>query len=55
MFSATFFEGSTSECKEFSPDLKQEENEGIVQLKGNRIPKGFVSLERLFDHHDALR
>ncbi|XP_059073315.1 uncharacterized protein LOC131874092 [Cryptomeria japonica] len=29
--------------------------DGIMQLKGNKIPKGLVSLERLFDRHDAYK
>ncbi|XP_059071744.1 uncharacterized protein LOC131869725 [Cryptomeria japonica] len=30
-------------------------NDGVIQLKGNKIPKGLVSLERLFDRHDAFK
>lgn len=26
--------------------------EEFLQLKGNKIPKGLVSLERIFDKHD---
>ncbi|KAH9327884.1 hypothetical protein KI387_044376, partial [Taxus chinensis] len=45
---------STSMCRESVTDQKDESegNDDICQLKGNKIPKGLVSLERLFDRHD---
>ncbi|KAH9306474.1 hypothetical protein KI387_010878, partial [Taxus chinensis] len=45
---------STSKCRESvtDQDNESEGNDGICQLKGNKIPKGLVSLERLFDRHD---
>ncbi|KAH9296368.1 hypothetical protein KI387_039956, partial [Taxus chinensis] len=29
-------------------------DEGVIKLKGNKIPKGLVSLEDLFDKHDRF-
>lgn len=48
----TLFEGSEYECKELCPNKKKELG-GIIHLKGNKIPKGVVSLEWLFDRHDG--
>ncbi|KAH9320105.1 hypothetical protein KI387_021874, partial [Taxus chinensis] len=47
---------STSMCRESVTDQKDESegNDGICQLKGNKILKGLVSLERLFDRHDRF-
>lgn len=33
--------------KEFSPNTLEELHDGMLQLKGNKIPKGLVSLECL--------
>ncbi|XP_059077844.1 uncharacterized protein LOC131876445 [Cryptomeria japonica] len=55
MFSAMYFEGLDAECKEFSLERAKELPDGIMQLKGNKIPKGLVSLEHLFDHNDAYK
>lgn len=52
MFASSYFEGSENQCNEFCPDEKGSFREGVVQLKGNRIPKGLVTLESLFDHND---
>lgn len=35
-------------------DTSSEEDDEILQLKGNRISKGLVSLEKLFDQHDCF-
>ncbi|XP_059066420.1 uncharacterized protein LOC131857730 [Cryptomeria japonica] len=55
MFFAMYFEGSDAECKEFSLERAKELPDGIMQLKGNKIPKGLVSLEHLFDRNDAYK
>lgn len=55
MFTVTLFEGSDTECKDFSPKLGQEMTDGVIQLKGNKIPKGLVSLDCLFYHHDTFK
>ncbi|XP_059076654.1 uncharacterized protein LOC131875933 [Cryptomeria japonica] len=55
MFFAMYFEGSDAECKEFSLEQAKELPDGIMQLKENKIPKGLVSLERLFDRNDAYK
>ncbi|KAH9329220.1 hypothetical protein KI387_001328, partial [Taxus chinensis] len=34
-------------------DIKEEmDQDGCIRLRGNKIPKGLVSLEDLFDKHD---
>ncbi|KAH9331977.1 hypothetical protein KI387_004085, partial [Taxus chinensis] len=45
---------STSTCRESVTDQNRESeiNNGICQLKGNKIPKGLVSLEHFFNRHD---
>ncbi|KAH9323803.1 hypothetical protein KI387_018442, partial [Taxus chinensis] len=55
-FKELHFEGSTSTCRESVTNQgdESEGNDGIRQLKGNKIPKGLVSLERLFDRHDRF-
>ncbi|KAH9290853.1 hypothetical protein KI387_034970, partial [Taxus chinensis] len=47
---------SSSACRESVTDQgdESEGNDGICQLKGNKIPKGLVSLERLFNRHDRF-
>ncbi|KAH9302158.1 hypothetical protein KI387_013741, partial [Taxus chinensis] len=47
---------STSMCRESITDQKDEseENDCICQLKGNKIPKGLVSLERLLNRQDRF-
>ncbi|KAH9308929.1 hypothetical protein KI387_036840, partial [Taxus chinensis] len=47
---------STSTCRESVTDQDGESkgSDGICQLKENKIPKGLVSLERLFDRHDRF-
>jgi len=52
MFLGTYFEGSETECKEFSPDPGINPRDDMIQLKGNKIPKGLVSLEHLFSRRD---
>lgn len=54
-FVTTYFEGSDAECKEFSLEQAKELSDGIMQLKGNKIPKGLFFLECLFDRHDAYK
>ncbi|KAH9327431.1 hypothetical protein KI387_007609, partial [Taxus chinensis] len=55
-FSELYFEESTSACRESVMDQDKESkgNDDICQLKGNKIPKGLVSLERLFNRHDRF-
>lgn len=53
IFTSLFYEGSEVSCKEFSPDTQDELNNGVLQLKGNKIPKGLVFLECLFDRKDG--
>ncbi|KAH9296326.1 hypothetical protein KI387_039914, partial [Taxus chinensis] len=31
---------------------EETDQDGCIKLKGNKIPKGLVSLEELFDKHD---
>ncbi|KAH9316245.1 hypothetical protein KI387_024872, partial [Taxus chinensis] len=31
---------------------EETDQDGCINLKGNKIPKGLVSLEELFDKHD---
>lgn len=51
-YEVLFFEGSASPFKEsIIEDFKAIES-SIIQLKGNHIPKGLVSLEDIFDRHD---
>lgn len=52
MFASSFFKGSKNECNEFCPDIGGGSKKEVFQLKGNRIPRGLVSLERLFDRND---
>lgn len=47
-----FFEGSTTPFKESLAEDSEATGSGIIQLKGNLIPKGLVSLENIFDRHD---
>ncbi|KAH9317803.1 hypothetical protein KI387_019572, partial [Taxus chinensis] len=53
-----YFEGSDNLPRESVPFdkevVKEEEadQDGCIKLKGNKIPKGSVSLEELFDKHD---
>ncbi|KAH9308976.1 hypothetical protein KI387_036887, partial [Taxus chinensis] len=47
---STFHELTTSPIQE---EVENEDpGDGIIQLKGNKIPKGLVSLEEIFDKHD---
>lgn len=52
IFTSLFYEGSKTSCKEFSPNTLEEVHDGMLQLKGNKIPKGLVSLECLFNRKD---
>lgn len=52
MFASSFFEGSENDCNEFCSNIGDNSRKEVVQLKGNWIPKGLVSLERLFDCND---
>lgn len=52
MFASSFFEGSENECNKFCPNTGESLKKEVFQLKWNRIPKGFVSLECLFDRND---
>lgn len=37
------------------PERAKELPDGIMQLKGNKIPRGLVSLEYMFDRNDAYK
>lgn len=47
-----FFEGSSTHFKESLTEDSRATDFGIIQLRGNQIPKGLVSLENIFDRHD---
>ncbi|KAH9308267.1 hypothetical protein KI387_036178, partial [Taxus chinensis] len=56
-FDQLYFEGSDNlprECvSSIEEGVKEEmDQDGCIKLKGNKIPKGMVSLEDLFDKHD---
>lgn len=53
IFTSLFYEGLEASCKDFSPDSPKELHDGVLDLKGNKIPKGMVSLERIFDRKDG--
>ncbi|KAH9310474.1 hypothetical protein KI387_025509, partial [Taxus chinensis] len=53
-----YFEGSETfprECVSSNEgDIKEDmDQDGYIKLKGNKIPKGLVILEDLFDKHDG--
>ncbi|KAH9287447.1 hypothetical protein KI387_031564, partial [Taxus chinensis] len=53
-FNNLFFEGGENPHKEVvlkeeNEGIKWIDDEGVIKLKGNKIPKGLVSLEDLFD------
>lgn len=52
MFATSFFEGSKNECNEFRPNYGEGPKQEVIQLKGNKIRKGLVSLECFFDRND---
>ncbi|KAH9324013.1 hypothetical protein KI387_044470, partial [Taxus chinensis] len=57
-FDQLYFEGGGNLPRECVPpnegDSKEEmDHDGCIKLKGNKIPKGLVSLEELFDKHDG--
>ncbi|KAH9293654.1 hypothetical protein KI387_041146, partial [Taxus chinensis] len=41
-------------AKEEKEGIEGVDEEGVIKLKGNKIPKGLVSLEDLFDKHDRF-
>ncbi|KAH9292382.1 hypothetical protein KI387_042434, partial [Taxus chinensis] len=47
-----FAESTTSPIQEGVEN--EDPGDGIIQLKGNKIPKGLVSLEEIFDKHDRF-
>ncbi|KAH9314313.1 hypothetical protein KI387_022940, partial [Taxus chinensis] len=56
-FDHLYFEGSDNlprECVSSNEEGVKEETDqdGCIKLKGNKIPKGLVSFEDLFDKHD---
>ncbi|KAH9312360.1 hypothetical protein KI387_027395, partial [Taxus chinensis] len=58
-FNNLFFEGSVNPHREVvaedaSDEIERVDDEGMIRLKGNKIPKGLVSLEDLFDKHDRF-
>ncbi|KAH9304239.1 hypothetical protein KI387_008643, partial [Taxus chinensis] len=40
--------------KESKGEAKEVDSNGVLKLKGNKIPKGLVSLKELFDRHDRF-
>ncbi|KAH9319768.1 hypothetical protein KI387_021537, partial [Taxus chinensis] len=58
-FNNLFFEGSINPHREVvaedaSDEIERVDDEGMIRLKYNKIPKGLVSLENLFDKHDRF-
>ncbi|KAH9306913.1 hypothetical protein KI387_011317, partial [Taxus chinensis] len=58
-FNQLYFERSETMPREYVPsneeDIGEEmDQDGCIKLKGNKIPKGLVSLEDLFEKHDRL-
>lgn len=53
-FSQSYFEGSANNYKEFSPDPDVDPTNSFIQLKGNKILKGLVTLERFFTRDDVF-
>lgn len=53
-FLTTYFEGSEVQCRENCPDSMDLKEEKVIQLKGNCIPKGLISIENLFDRRDSF-
>ncbi|XP_059067483.1 uncharacterized protein LOC131858300 [Cryptomeria japonica] len=53
-FAQSYFEGSEDGCKEFCPDPSIDSDKNFIQLKGNKILKGLVSLERFFTRNDMF-
>lgn len=51
-FDETYFEGGEYDPNEVLSKVDPEIGHEFIQLKGNKIPKGLVSLEKLFDKHD---
>lgn len=52
-FNNIYFEGRKCSALDSSSDRESEQKEEILQLKCNKIPKGLVSLQKLFDKHDS--
>ncbi|KAH9296575.1 hypothetical protein KI387_040163, partial [Taxus chinensis] len=40
--------------KEEKEGIEGMDKEGVIKLKGNKFPKGLVSLEDLFEKHDRF-
>lgn len=53
-FAQLYFEGSEDSCKEFCPDPSINLDLNFIQLKGSKILKGLVTLERFFTHNDVF-
>ncbi|XP_059078205.1 uncharacterized protein LOC131043644 [Cryptomeria japonica] len=51
-FDDLYFDGSQYPSRDAIESVDVETGEKFLQLKGNKIPKGLVSLEKLFDKHD---
>lgn len=47
-----YFEGSENAPNEIIFNKDPNTGQEVFQLKGNKIPKGLISLEKLFDKHD---
>ena len=47
-----YFEGSENAPNEVVSDENYDTSEGVIQLKENKIPKGLITLEKLFEKHD---
>ncbi|KAH9290276.1 hypothetical protein KI387_034393, partial [Taxus chinensis] len=57
-FEQLYFEGSDNlprervSSEQAVTQGEETDQDGCINLKGNKIPKGLVSLEELFDKHD---
>lgn len=52
-FNNFYFEGSNCFDSTFAQNFECDEE--FLQLQGNKIPKGLVSLEKLFDKHGYIK
>lgn len=51
-FDDRYFEGSQFPSRDVVEEVHPQTSEKLLYLKGNKIPKGLVSLEKLFEKHD---
>lgn len=53
-FTNNYFERSKSKFRKLCPNVASKAMEGIMQLKGNVIPKGLVKIKKFFNRWDAF-